>query len=83
MPSSLTCTLVTLATLAINLAFAAPTPWDKDIVEHDGYSGAAGNSSGGSFEDNGNDGSILEKIVPPLINVESGTFFDFRGSASS
>jgi len=61
-------TLITLATLAINLAAAAPAPWDNDKAAT--YSGSGGQSGGGSVT-NTDDNSLLGQIIGPLANVGS------------
>ncbi len=71
-------TLVTLATLAINLAVAAPAPWDKDKVDQASYTGSGGKSGGGSVQDTGDNSLVGQIIARPALNAWSGTFVDFR-----
>lgn len=69
-------TLITLVTLAINLAAAAPAPWDKDSAAT--YSGSGGKSGGGSVEEP-EDTSLLGAFMGrPVLNAWSGTFVGFR-----
>jgi hypothetical protein len=83
MPSRLAWTLVILATLTVDLAFAVPAPWNK--VKEDSYTGAAGQAPGGSIADGTpNDNSLYGLLgLPPVLNLGSRTFVDFRGSVGS
>lgn len=84
MPSRLAWTLVTLATLTVNLAFAVPTPWNK--VNDASHSGPAGKALGGTVEDSAsNDNSLYGEFLGlrPLVNAWSRTFVDFRGPVGS
>lgn len=84
MPSRLARTLVILATLTVNLAFAVPTPWNK--VKDASYTGAAGQAQGGSIADGTSNGNNLYDGLlglPPVLNIGSRTFVDLRGSVGS
>jgi len=72
MPSRLAWTLVILATLTANLAFAVPAPWNK--VKEDSYTGAAGQAPGGSIADGTpNDNGLYNGLLglPPILNLGS------------
>jgi len=69
-------TLVTLATLAINLAAAAPAPWDNDKNEIAAYSGSGGKAGGGSVQNIDYDSLLKYIFGGPLVNAWSGNAGD-------